>query len=561
MSQQLLDPATMAALQQRFAEVPVGGPVVMRPEDFQAIPSSAQLAGMDPAQRMDPAARLQVKEGLPQKPVIGTARTPGDVTPEQREQLASKFSPIVVPSGAGALRALGREQDTRAKDARERALGVGLAKEEASDLKLQSDLQTNAENVAQAQAQLEASLQQQRISKDAMGAARANAEKYRRQVADEMEFAAHANMTRSAYDQAKATLANPNAGPKERMAAERALAKGKEVDAGAWMGEEPWMRVLVGIGMAISAGMEGYAAGLQGRASNANQVLRDAIQRGLDQQKAKFAKHQEAGVAQANYYDELLRKFEGDEIAADNAFKIAANQAAIARGDLAASQRNDREAKVAWAQTRAEIMAETEELMAKGAQRYEDNAYRAKLAAGEAQAAAGRTQAAINARAQGPGGARGKALPAETAVKVGDMKTAHQTADDLLKSFRTMDAENWTGRVGAFIDSMVPLVTTDEKKFDQERRLAAQTIGYILEGGKLMDADYARYLDMLPSATDSEEMAAMKIQNMKRQVAEKARGQVQTLGGSGYNTSGIMLPGEDEHMPAADDIDEGAPVY
>jgi hypothetical protein len=76
-----------------------------------------------------------------------------------------------------------------------------------------------------------------------------------------------------------------------------------------------------------------------------------------------------------------------------------------------------------------------------------------------------------------------------------------------------------------------------------------------------MDADYARYLDMLPSATDSEEMAAMKIQNMKRQVAEKARGQVQTLGGSGYNTSGIMLPGEDEHMPAADDIDEGAPVY
>lgn len=400
----VLDPETMAALQRRFAESPAGGPVVMRPEDHGAIPSSAQLASMDPLERMDSRKRFQVAAGLDETPVEGGTRVPPTgITDDQRARLAERFAPVSIASGAGPLRVIARGQEAKADDARERASAVARARQEALDLSYDSQLQFNMEARAKAQAELESALEQQRSSKAAIDAARENADRYRAEVANELEYASMANMTRREFDEAKATLADPLASEEEKLAAERALDRGKEIDPTAWLGTETWQKAVVGIAMALSAAFEGYAAGLQGRASNAHKIISDAIQRGLDQQKAKFAKHKEAGRARAAYYQELLDRFQGDEAAADNAFKAAAMQAVIARGDLAAAERGDREAKVNWASARAQLMQEMNDYIEKGAQRYEDNAYKAELAAAQARASAIRQQSAMNAQ-RGPGG-------------------------------------------------------------------------------------------------------------------------------------------------------------
>lgn len=546
MSQQLLDPATMAALQQRFSEVPVGGAVLF-PENQAAIRQAEEnrAAGLppgalvfDPAQVAPPsatpntaaitAAQRQQLERMRAEPDLSMPST------EQKEALANRAPQVTVPSGAGAFRKIAKEQEAKADEAKSRAVGAASMREEANDLELDARLAQNNQARFDAQAQLEASLQQQRVSKEAMDAARVNAEKYRRQVADEMEFASHANMTRGAYDQAKATLANPNAGPKERMAAERALAKGKELDAGAWMGEEPWMRVLVGIGMAISAGMEGYAAGLQGRASNSHQVIQNAIQRGLEQQKAKFAKHEEASVARASYYDQLLEKFGGDAAAADAAYIAAGTQAAIARGDLAAASRADQDAQVAWAKERAALVEQMNENIDKATQHMGDNAYKAALAGAEAQAAAARQQAALSAKGDGQGG---RPLPRPTMDMLAEMESGKRRLNEMRDAFNKVGPE-------ALLTQFVP--GTDARNYDKAMKLFKLQIRKIVTGVAGSPKEMDEIMSTIPSSYTTRWDAKPMFEALEHFIAGKEQEVKRIYGAQGHNLSGVEAPEEQE---------------
>lgn len=122
-------------------------------------------------------------------------------------------------------------------------------------------------------------------------------------------------------------------------------------------------------------------------------------------------------------------------------------------------------------------------------------------------------------------------MPAEQAALIGQFDAAENTLADLSKSWDTK--LDWTSGVGQFVPG------TDSKEYTDELRQAAQTIGVVLEKGKMTDADVPRYMDMLPQAGDSLARKTNKAESLKRKLRNARDSQLGGLGAAGYDVSGF----------------------
>lgn len=120
------------------------------------------------------------------------------------------------------------------------------------------------------------------------------------------------------------------------------------------------------------------------------------------------------------------------------------------------------------------------------------------------------------------------------AVQIGAFDSALGTVDDL--------ASSWNGKASATGSSLKQYVKgTEANKYGNERKQAAQTIGRVLEGGKLSDQDVGRYEAMLPGPEDSPDQARNKVISLKKKVVAQRNSQIQGLGSAGYDVSGFQL--------------------
>jgi hypothetical protein len=160
-----------------------------------------------------------------------------------------------------------------------------------------------------------------------------------------------------------------------------------------------------------------------------------------------------------------------------------------------------------------------------------------------------RTQAE---KARGGGAGGGKILPSTETAKVGDLDSAVRMVDQLMTT-RSQKADKWHSGVSQYLPA------TDAAEYQDTARTAAQVVGYILEGGKLSDADVPRYVRMLPTAGDSDSRAQSKVQNIKRLLSLKRQGQLEAFGRAGYRVIDLLEQGKDPSAESAPASGGGAP--
>lgn len=127
----------------------------------------------------------------------------------------------------------------------------------------------------------------------------------------------------------------------------------------------------------------------------------------------------------------------------------------------------------------------------------------------------------------------GTKLTDSAAETIAGHKAAFAQVDDLETALS--NNLNAFGPIAGRIQSLNPYsvqAKSLQALFDQ----AAQNIGKSLEGGKLTDADIARYKSMLPQTTDTPDIALAKITQIRRYVAQRETTYLDTLTKSGYNT-------------------------
>lgn len=131
----------------------------------------------------------------------------------------------------------------------------------------------------------------------------------------------------------------------------------------------------------------------------------------------------------------------------------------------------------------------------------------------------------------GKGGGSGKPVSGEVAQNIGKYDAAMTQIASLEK--------DWKGKTGFFSGVAQYVPGTDAAQYVDAQKLAAQDIGQIVEGGKLTDSDFERYLEMMPTAGDSEERAGEKFERLKNYIAERKKTSIEGATQAGLNTSGF----------------------
>ncbi len=121
----------------------------------------------------------------------------------------------------------------------------------------------------------------------------------------------------------------------------------------------------------------------------------------------------------------------------------------------------------------------------------------------------------------------------QTAQEIGSFDAAFKMIDNLEEKYKSQ-----ASRPGSFIGSFIP--GTDSNLYEKNRDVAAQTLGVILEKGKLTDRDYERYVNMLPKTSDRNNVAAEKFDAFRKFILEKKQGEISGLQQSGFDTSGYQ---------------------
>lgn len=125
-------------------------------------------------------------------------------------------------------------------------------------------------------------------------------------------------------------------------------------------------------------------------------------------------------------------------------------------------------------------------------------------------------------------------IAAGTAKEIGEFDSAIEMMNRLEDDYNLNASQSGSGLKSQFKG-------TAANTYEKNKGIAAQTIGQILEGGKLTDADYNRYLGMLPSATDTNAQAKEKAATIKALILSKKKGGVTALSQTGYDTSNIPI--------------------
>jgi hypothetical protein len=127
--------------------------------------------------------------------------------------------------------------------------------------------------------------------------------------------------------------------------------------------------------------------------------------------------------------------------------------------------------------------------------------------------------------ANGAGG--GKTLPSDTVAKMAGYDAASSIIDQLEKDYTDKSSST-----GSWLKSKVS--GTDANTYKSGLKPTIQSLGTALEGGKLTDADFDKYADMIPGPGDFPDQAAAKIASLRANLKAKREAEANALTGAGY---------------------------
>jgi hypothetical protein len=136
-------------------------------------------------------------------------------------------------------------------------------------------------------------------------------------------------------------------------------------------------------------------------------------------------------------------------------------------------------------------------------------------------------------------GSSARMIPASASAQLGDLTNQHAAADTILDEWKKSmgGVDSLGGYVSQNLKSMNPNST--QNIYQSKLKQYAQMIGTALEGGKLTDNDYSKYMKFLPQVGDSAEAANAKIQNLKQMIQSKHNSLLASYDQTGYSTGSI----------------------
>lgn len=140
-------------------------------------------------------------------------------------------------------------------------------------------------------------------------------------------------------------------------------------------------------------------------------------------------------------------------------------------------------------------------------------------------------------------GTKGKTLTTSALDQLSDLKVQYSSADQLLNDWEKNVGKQRQGGGGlkdlgtSMISQYDPF--SPEAQYKDTMKLKAQIIGKALEGGKLTDVDYEKYLKFIPGPGDTKERAAAKIKSLKNEMATKYNVNYDTYSQAGYDLGSL----------------------
>jgi len=169
---------------------------------------------------------------------------------------------------------------------------------------------------------------------------------------------------------------------------------------------------------------------------------------------------------------------------------------------------------------------------------------RAQLGLARERLAAEREAAGLKAAAHDDG----KALPVAALEGLAGVDTAKKELDKLGQSFRNLGESGAWAKFGALATNLLGLQGTDAAAYNTDAVRTMQSVGKILEGGKLAAGDEVKYAKMLPRPGDPPELVTRKIDGLKDMLDNWRASTERQYSGSGYK----VIPGTTDQKAAAE---------
>lgn len=149
-----------------------------------------------------------------------------------------------------------------------------------------------------------------------------------------------------------------------------------------------------------------------------------------------------------------------------------------------------------------------------------------------------------------------KLLTASETEQLADLKDQMGSLDNIYSDWKSKvgPTEGVLDYAGKKISGYTP--NTDVSNYKTNLKQKAQLIGKALEGGKLTDVDFEKYIDFLPQPGDTEERAKSRVKNLKDALEKKYSQRVKTFGEAGYKVGGLT-PIENKSIDSGSSIQDG----
>jgi hypothetical protein len=144
----------------------------------------------------------------------------------------------------------------------------------------------------------------------------------------------------------------------------------------------------------------------------------------------------------------------------------------------------------------------------------------------------------------------GAKLPATSIEGLADLPIALEQVDQLKRKFESLKMGSTWAKAGSIATGLLGLQGTDAADFNASAILSMQSVGKILEGGKLAAGDETKYKQMLLRAGDSKSVVETKTRGMKDLLTRVVMERAQAFKQAGYRVP-AMFDGEAQTVPAA----------
>jgi hypothetical protein len=131
----------------------------------------------------------------------------------------------------------------------------------------------------------------------------------------------------------------------------------------------------------------------------------------------------------------------------------------------------------------------------------------------------------------------GRPLAAEQTDRLAGYDASFGTVSDLRQAIQSQSDS--FGPVAGRLASLNPYNTRGQATSALFKK-AAQTLGKALEGGKLTDADYAKYEKMLPTMADTPAVAMQKLDQLEQMVAARRNADLDNFARAGLSVDGFQ---------------------